>query len=755
MPEIPDKGFIGATTATANPFSGGGAVAAAASLGALGKELAGMGQQGYQIAMELQTAKNAEVENKIINEWDSSLAEFEAKEMTNHDPEKRISNLDTRAKELHSKITDAPYMPPVVRERLEATFSRTITKAKNRALMQSAQLMVEKNKSEMGLRLDRARKGLSAEDARQVTADAVANGSMKPWEKARVDAETEEEIRREKEKIAINSDPGAWLEANPKPRKGVPVGEFKASQRMARGLLREKQREESADVLDQIYEGKIKSAEEIKTATPNLGARARARLLEEADRVADAEFRKEMESPEYQARIAGEVGDLLEGYKPTGENEDVTLLRIQQKIRHMKPGLLKDRYEARLMDIHAAAKQGREAQAAEIKTVKDWAFTQIKEHKKAGLFKRPAPKEPHGTSLRSVLDDGILTDKGKLLRFGYTEEQAHEITVAAQKEAAALKEGDSYDGPKSLDLFRLYWNETNAAEEDFPALDRAVFQAIRDGKGPSHMVVDPVEAAKHETALRQHKHQEAQAFGEAQRQLTEYLQTNPEADQKELQGYLEGLNIHIDAGPTNSDWAPAKPRTRADSVEGSPALSSVGSFKVFTGSRDQMSGFSSAPGSRKISLDFNDAENKAARGIEIVVPSGASDEEVAHAKAYAKATQAFLKSKGVVVPLRGDEGIALKSNGSRRHGRGGVFHTEPFFASNTAARNAIMSDPEGYARVLGATLGKIPGTTFIAPHTLPGAKDRNPGPGASSGEFSERSFAMNVILPALLKVSNS
>ena len=198
-------------------------------------------------------------------------------------------------------------------------------------------------------------------------------------------------------------------------------------------------------------------------------------------------------------------------------------------------------------------------------------------------------------------------------------------------------------------------------------------------------------------------------------QLARWIKEGPEA-QKKSDPEMTG-----DAGPLGArdDVPPPK------------------NYSVFSGTRDQVKSFRSQPGGRFVSLDFNDADNKSARGIEIKVPSDATKAEIEAAEQWAKKTQQFLASKGVKVPIR-------HGNGVKRGGRGkrGVFHTEPFFASNAAARNAIASNGQEYASILGSTLGTISGVTFIAPHT-------QSDPGTTSGDIGEREFAMKYIIPHL------
>lgn len=163
------------------------------------------------------------------------------------------------------------------------------------------------------------------------------------------------------------------------------------------------------------------------------------------------------------------------------------------------------------------------------------------------------------------------------------------------------------------------------------------------------------------------------------------------------------------------------------------------SFKVTDKTRDALP--SSTPMARQVSLDFNDADSPTARGVEIIIPNDATEQERAIAKAYVERTTEWFRSKGIDVPNRGVR--TAKENGRGTRGR---FHTEPFFVGDADALAAVQSDPDGYAQILASTLGRIDGMTFIAPH-------KTNDPGASRGGINERDFARQVLIPALQKLA--
>lgn len=166
--------------------------------------------------------------------------------------------------------------------------------------------------------------------------------------------------------------------------------------------------------------------------------------------------------------------------------------------------------------------------------------------------------------------------------------------------------------------------------------------------------------------------------------------------------------------------------------------------RVLDTTRDQLSSRKSVPGARIFSQDFNDdGTDKKVKGIEIVVPSDATKEEIEKAKAWVQRTHSTFKELGVDVPIRHGDGL-------KKGGRGvdGFFHLEDHFLDDVQARNAIKENPELFAQVTASTLGTISGSTFINPH-----KSNDPGAIGSDG-IGERDFSKQFRTPFLISALN-
>jgi hypothetical protein len=166
---------------------------------------------------------------------------------------------------------------------------------------------------------------------------------------------------------------------------------------------------------------------------------------------------------------------------------------------------------------------------------------------------------------------------------------------------------------------------------------------------------------------------------------------------------------------------------------------SNGAFGFTTQTRDEL-GRKSKIGARLVSLDFNAAANKNAKGIEIIIPNDATPQEIEAAHKYNRLTQEYFAARGINRPIRG-----VRTAKENKRGVPGQFHPEPFFLSDTEAREIMERDPDGYAQVLASAFEGIQGVTFIAPH-------KKNDPGASDGKFTERDFGKGVLIPALARL---
>jgi hypothetical protein len=152
-----------------------------------------------------------------------------------------------------------------------------------------------------------------------------------------------------------------------------------------------------------------------------------------------------------------------------------------------------------------------------------------------------------------------------------------------------------------------------------------------------------------------------------------------------------------------------------------------------------------------VSLDFNDAKRKSARGIEIALPKKATAAQTASAKKFVRLASQFFKEAGVANPIRDGRGLPEGKNIDGlvyKFSNKRMMYTEPFFASHPEARKAIEKNPKKYAQLLVEAFGTLPGVTFLPPHST---RDK----GATSGGVSEQAWAKKWIIPYLQELTKT
>ena len=469
-----------------------------------------------------------------------------------------------------------------------------------------------------------------------------------------------------------------------------------------------------------ITDNEVKSEKDIDDLSQRLTANQRQTLKDRLRKNKDVAYQKLIESPEEQSRITGEFSRLLDEVDANSDRLGDEVVKLKSLADDIKD----KREKERALSLIDYKFKGIEA---EIKTNEDWGYRQIKEHFKSDLIGALPEVKKVSVSYLTHITDGLFNAEETLKGVNFTEQEVAQIQKAKDKEGNV--------SPKAqVAVLRSIWNNRKRNPEGYPEAHR-ILEDLASGKSLSSESVgydDP--ASLVEVA-------EAQAerdllVGKAERQYSDWTKLNKDKPLEAHAEYINSLGVNIDAGETNADWLP--PRKDESPKAVAPTYKThKGNYKVSNKTRDQITGFSSKAGNRMISLDFNDASNKSARGIEIKVPDDATEEELEASRAWARETQAFFKKHGVDVPIRRGDGIKTGGSGKR-----GVFHTEPFFVANKAAMEAIKRDPEGYAAITGRTLGNIQGANFIPPH-------EQSGQGAEGHGYSETSFALKYIIPYL------
>ena len=162
-------------------------------------------------------------------------------------------------------------------------------------------------------------------------------------------------------------------------------------------------------------------------------------------------------------------------------------------------------------------------------------------------------------------------------------------------------------------------------------------------------------------------------------------------------------------------------------------------------------GRTSVPGNRIIAMDSNSVSGREEiLPPLIIIPNDATPAERAAAQQSVDQVAQWLQQN-----LGGDRRSTGIVRTTAENGRGlsGFFHTEFHSVNDSEAVNLIRQNPEAYARILGGTLGQIPGANFIVPHGDPGRWGPDPGAVSADGQTTEVNLAQHVIREGFWQLS--
>jgi hypothetical protein len=340
----------------------------------------------------------------------------------------------------------------------------------------------------------------------------------------------------------IHADPGEWLSKN-KPDaipENVSPAEYAQRRNLARQLVAQETAETSGNLMDAIVAGKITTPEQVENLAGNLRPTAKAQLLDFLQKQGDEAFRAKRATPEYQDATVGKALDLLDRYQLDDDHFDEKFVEIDGLIRTL-PESSPARAELR-RKLDAA----RDGQLGEIKDHADLARNALKDAYKAGRFGNTEGVQA-SQSLRSILDDGILTDTAKLQRLGFDSKQAKAI-------AAGKKESER------LALFRTTFDERKGTDQTSP-FERAAFLALRDGLPPSHTVEITDDSEREKTW---------QNYGRSRNSLEQWLKVNPKATPEQITEKVKELGGQADSQSLRQSLFKSRPS--GVSVDGSPGV---------------------------------------------------------------------------------------------------------------------------------------------------------------------------------------
>ena len=313
-------------------------------------------------------------------------------------------------------------------------------------------------------------------------------------------------------------------------------------QDFAKGQMRKKTYEGSANIMDGIVSGQITTEQQIDDLTEDLRPTA-VEELKNGLRMRQADgYKEKVASPEYQAQVYGQLSIAIADFKPNADDTDARIAMIDRMMRDLKPGFQKD----------ALTKKFKNLESPEVtddaKNYGEFVLKQVDELGKTTRFGKTV--KPEEIPLKDVAP-GFMKDPEKLQRGGFTKAHAEEIAALAAKDPAAAQR-----------LLAESWKDKNlrpGGSLNASQIENDTFYALRNG----HATI-PWSSEESKKAADATNSATATAFGKAKMQMEDYLRFNPNAKSAEIDAAflrITGESIKEDA---KRKLVPDRPRSSGE-----------------------------------------------------------------------------------------------------------------------------------------------------------------------------------------------
>lgn len=512
MDPLPGKGLVRAFNvgAEGSPHA---AAAPWAALGGLGEIIAQTGEKGIALLnkhKELQIQREAA---QMETEFAKMTSDFEMEMLKNPNmtPEQIDAGWKSQTQGFQAKY-QRDGMSPMEQDHI-ATRSKELIQRGGASVAKSALIANIQNTKQAGINL--AELGIQTGDMDKVDRGLAILKTVMP------EAEVESHRMRAQSQIAttrieaeIAADPVGMREKLKDPNfvknhPGVAVDDLPRLNEMTRGMSNRKIGDMADDFEDKLATGKIKTNADIRRL---YGDQVPPRILEQMEDTLEGRYDKAAielrKTPEFQKQTVGEVSSLLDGID-TAENFDERYAEAAFKLSQLPDSATKRRLAKRLDSV----KNGTEVES---KNYADYVRSQFPEANKQGRFGKPKTVEK--IKVADLVKDGFLKDKEKMMRLGFSDSQADDITELAKKDPALAQRkfielrkerpGGSVNASKiEIDTADALWNGNAEINWDDPAS------------------VDSADEANMTTAQR---------YGKAQMEMDNFIEMHPDAKPEEL-----------------------------------------------------------------------------------------------------------------------------------------------------------------------------------------------------------------------------
>lgn len=517
IPDIPglrggEVTAINAPDARQDNMRLGPALAVSAALGGpVAEAIGGVGEHFQNVADQAQKLENARAESEARMQMDAGYSQLQIDLEKDPDPVSRIEK--TRQFFEQSKgIAENANLSPQVRDNLRQFHTEFEHKGMTQAAASSAALSMKRAGLQLNNETDAAVLAGDESRAMGLVDQAVAAGVLLPEQGDAAKVRIQQTLKERAEQKDIIEDPSHWLENNPpdKVPPGTDPARYQQMQDFAKGQMRKKTYEASANIMDGIVSGKITTEKQIEDLTQDLRPTAVEELKNGLRmRLADG-YKEKVASPDYQAQVYGQLSAAIADFNPEAEDADARIAMIDRMMRDMKPGFQKDSLTKKFRNLESPEPA---------KNYGEFVLQQVDELNKVGRFGKTV--EPENVLLKDAVKDGFMQDIGKLQRGGFTKDHAKKIAALAATDPAAAQR-----------LLTDSWNKKelrpggvlNASQ-----IENDTFYALRNGKATIPWSSEESKNAADSTNL-----STAKNYGIAKMQMEDYLRLNPEAKPSEI-----------------------------------------------------------------------------------------------------------------------------------------------------------------------------------------------------------------------------
>ena len=507
MIKIPDVPGLQGTKINAPAARFEAANAPNAALGGpIAAAIGGVGEYFQGVADQAQKMENARAESEARMQMDAGYSQLQIDLEKDPDPASRINK--TRQYFEQSKgIADNPNLSPQARESLQRFHTEFAHKGMIRGAADAAQLSMKRAGLQLNNELDAAVLEGNESRAMEIVDRGVAAGVQLPEQGVAAKVRLQQTLKERAEQKDVIEDPKTWSENNPpdKVPPGTDPARYQQMQDFAKGQMRKKTYEGSANIMDGIVSGQITTEQQIDDLTEDLRPTA-VEELKNGLRMRQADgYKEKVASPDYQAQVYGQLSIAIGDFKPDAEDADARIAMIDRMMRDLKPGFQKD----------ALTKKFKNLESPEVtddaKNYGEMVLKQVDELNKVGRFGKT--EKPQDMTTKDIVDQGFLKDMDKLQRLGFSEGQSTDIQKAAQ-------ESSPLGQRKMIEL----WGERPGGTVNASEIEVATANALRLGHATIPFAADGAVETANITNL-----ETAKKYGIAKMQMEDYLRFNPNA----------------------------------------------------------------------------------------------------------------------------------------------------------------------------------------------------------------------------------